>query len=140
MDSGTQETVQVNGIRSSFADSLIQRIARIAAITAAVFVLVMASLPHPPAVPGLFSDKLQHFAAFATLGVLSAYGYGSKSAMRLFVVLAAFAGLIELLQAIPALRRDPDYLDFFVGAAAAALAILATRRLTSPRAASRAQR
>jgi len=87
------------------------------------FALVMAVLPHPPHVPGEPSDKVEHVTAFVTLGLLSAWAYPRTSLIQLLVRLSLFGALIELAQAIPALGRDSDPLDWVADTVAAAIAL-----------------
>ena len=94
---------------------------------AALFALVMALLPHPPEVPGEPSDKVQHMVAFATLGLLGSLAYPLLRRRLLFVGLSLFGALIELLQAIPALHRDSDPLDWIADTVACAAAIFIAR-------------
>ena len=96
--------------------------------TAALFTFVMAVLPHPPRLPGDPSDKVQHIIAFTTLGLLGALAFPARSILRLAVWLSLFGGLIELMQAIPALHRDSDMVDWIADTLAAAGAVLAARR------------
>lgn len=110
-----------------------QRAARIAFIFAAIFALVMASIPHPPPIPGEPSDKFLHILAFGTLGVLAALGFPRQSTARLFLGLAAFGAIIELIQAIPMLNRDSEIADLLADMAAALIAITVTRWLLSRR-------
>ena len=101
---------------------------------AAIFAFVMATLPHPPRLPGDPSDKLQHIIAFATLGALGALAYPRTRLARLAVLLSLFGGLIEIVQAIPALNRDSDIIDWIADTVASAVALLLIRRwwLRSP--------
>lgn len=94
---------------------------------AATFAFVMAVLPHPPSLPGVPSDKLQHVAAFATLGVLGAWAYVHASVLRLLAGLSLFGALIELVQAIPALHRDSDVKDWIADTLACGLVLLLIR-------------
>ena len=94
---------------------------------AALFALVMALLPHPPQLPGNPSDKIQHVAAFATLGLLGFYAYPRLSAVRLVAALSLFGALIEIAQAIPAIHRDSDPLDWLADTAACLVIILSLR-------------
>jgi hypothetical protein len=94
---------------------------------AALFALVMALLPHPPQLPGNPSDKIQHIAAFATLGLLGFYAYPRLSALRLVAALSLFGALIEIAQAIPVIHRDSDPLDWLADTAACLVIILALR-------------
>lgn len=92
----------------------------------------MALLPKPPDLLGGTGDKVQHMIAFATLGALAAAGWRARSLLPLFAVLAGFGGAIELLQAIPALHRDADAIDWLADAMAA-LAAMGLARLALPR-------
>ena len=94
---------------------------------AALFALVMALLPHPPQIPGNPSDKVQHVAAFATLGLLGFYAYPRLSAVRLVASLSLFGALIEIAQAIPVLHRDSDPMDWLTDTIAS-LVIVASLR------------
>ena len=94
---------------------------------AALFALVMALLPHPPAFPGEPSDKIEHAVAFATLGLLGAFAYPRLSAIRLIVGLSLFGAFIEVAQAIPALHRDSDPLDWLTDTLACAIVLMVVR-------------
>ena len=109
------------------------RVARVAFVIAGVFAFVMATLAHPPVLPGHPSDKLQHVLAFATLGVLSAYGFSDRPLVALFAVLTIYGGVIELVQAIPVLHRDSDILDLLADMVAAGSALWITRRIMAAR-------
>ncbi len=103
------------------------RLIRALFYAAALFALVMALLPHPPQVLSGFSDKIQHFAAFATLGLLGFYAYPKLSPLRLIVALSLFGALIEIAQAIPVLHRDSDPLDWLTDTIASLVIILMLR-------------
>jgi VanZ family protein len=94
---------------------------------AALFALVMATLPHPPDLPGHPSDKIQHIIAFATLGALGAWAYPRTRLVRIAIGLSMFGATIELMQAIPSLHRDSDVLDWLADTAASALVLLLVR-------------
>src|ERR1044072_7248561 len=102
---------------------------RLAFWAAATFALVMALLPHPPQLPGEPSDKVQHIAAFLTLGALGSFAYPKANPFRLGACLSIFGAVIEVLQLIPVLHRDGDLLDWLADTAAVALIILLLRRL-----------
>lgn len=91
---------------------------------AAIFAFVMAILPHPPDIPGNPSDKLQHIAAFATLGLLGAWAYVQTPLVQLFGGLSAFGAFIEIVQAIPALHRDSDVKDWIADTVACGVVLL----------------
>ena len=95
---------------------------------AAVFALAMALLPHPPRIPGDPSDKIQHVAAFLTLGFLGSLAYPRAPALRLIVGLSLFGAFIEVAQAIPVLHRDSDPLDWVADTVACTVVVLTVRR------------
>lgn len=99
---------------------------------AALFAFLMAVLPHPPQLPGQPGDKIQHIAAFATLALLGAWAY-ARAPLRLLAGLALFGALIEIVQAVPALNRDSDVVDWLADTVAAGLvlAIVYWRRRAS---------
>ena len=96
-------------------------ILRLAFWAALLFAFVMAIVPHPPELPGAPSDKIQHISAFAVLGALGFFAYPRSRPLSLCVRLSLFGALIELVQAIPALGRDSDVLDWIADTLAAAL-------------------
>lgn len=91
---------------------------------AAIFAFVMAILPHPPELPGEPNDKIQHMFAFATLGLLSAWGYSRTPLVRLLIGLSLYGAFIEVVQAIPALHRDSDVKDWIADTIACGLVLL----------------
>jgi VanZ family protein len=97
------------------------------------FSFVMAVIPQPPEVPGEPNDKVQHMAAFATLALLGAFAYPRLALLRLLVGLSMFGALIELTQAIPALRRDAELLDWVADTFAAGVVLLIVHALRSRR-------
>ena len=101
---------------------------------AAAFAFVMASMPKPPQLPGDPGDKVQHIIAFAVLAVLARAGWLNVSGWRLLAGLSAFGALIELVQAIPALNRHADWIDWMADtlAAAAVLGLVALVRKMVP--------
>ncbi|WP_375290615.1 hypothetical protein [Qipengyuania sp.] len=105
----------------------VEKGARLALFAAGLFAFVMAVLPHPPTLPGQLSDKIQHMLAFAVLGGLAAAGYRKVPLGYLFIALTAFGALIELVQAIPALHRDSDWLDLAADTLAALIGLAAVR-------------
>ena len=92
---------------------------------AAAFALVMALLPHPPHIRGEPSDKVEHAIAFATLGLLGSFAFTRLTAVRLIAGLSLFGAFIELAQAIPALHRDSDVVDWLVDTLACAVVVIA---------------
>jgi VanZ family protein len=92
---------------------------------AAAFALAMALNPHPPHFAGEPSDKVEHMFAFAVLGLLAALAWPRASVLKLLASLSLFGALIEVLQAIPALHRDSDIVDWIADTVAAGLVFLA---------------
>ena len=84
----------------------------------------MAVLPHPPEVPGNPNDKVQHVVAFATLSLLGVFAYPQTRLAMLLVRLSLFGAFIEAVQAIPALGRDSDPLDWLADTVAVAVILL----------------
>jgi|SRR4051794_9364970 VanZ family protein len=99
------------------------RALRLAFWAAATFAFVMAVLPHPPELPGHPSDKVQHVAAFVTLGLLGRLAYPATGAFQLVLRLSMFGAFIELVQAIPALHRDSSALDWLADTIACGLVL-----------------
>jgi hypothetical protein len=95
-------------------------------------VFILATMPHPPRLPSELSDKLQHIAAFLCLTLLAAAAYPRLPPVKLALGMAAFGALIEAVQAIPALNRDAELLDWAADAGATVsmlIAVFAWRRL-----------
>lgn len=88
---------------------------------AVLFAVIMASLPQPPEIPGQPSDKVQHVIAFAVLTLLARLAYPATKRWRLFISLAFLGALIEAVQAIPMLHRDPSLLDWLADCGAVAI-------------------
>ena len=109
------------------------RYVRPAFFAAAAFAFVMATLPHPPELIGHPSDKIQHLLAFATLGILAAYGFAQRSILTLFAGLSIYGAGIEIVQAIPALHRDSDIVDLLVDMVAAGVTLCLARRIIALR-------
>jgi hypothetical protein len=86
-----------------------------------IFTFVAAVMP-PHQAPKLFPwDKAEHFAAFYTLTLLAIAAFPRRSLATIAVLLSAFGGGIELVQALPVVNRDCDVWDW----AADTIAILA---------------
>ena len=103
------------------------RTVRLVFWAAVVFAFVMAIVPHPPEVPGAPSDKVQHIMAFATLALLGSFAYPATRVTRLLASLSLFGALIEVVQAIPALHRDSDVLDWIADTVAVAAVLVLLR-------------
>jgi uncharacterized membrane protein YcjF (UPF0283 family) len=113
----------------------IRRLLVFAFWAALVFAFVMAVLPKPPQLPGQPSDKIQHILAFTVLAGLAAAAHPRASLPKILLLLSAFGAMIEVVQTIPALHRDGDWIDWAADTIAAAfvLAVAALlRRRSSP--------
>jgi hypothetical protein len=115
------------------ANERARRTARAAFWAAACFAFVMAILPHPPQVPGEPNDKVQHIVAFATLSLLGSFAYPRTKLVKLLVGLSLFGAFIEVVQAIPALHRDSDVLDWLADTASVSVVLLVVRWWRKPR-------
>ena len=75
--------------------------------------VVMALLPHPPALPiDKYGDKFEHMLAFAVIALLAAMSYREVPLTRIAERLSFLGALIEVGQSIPALHRDCDIRDW----------------------------
>ena len=101
---------------------------------AAAFAFVMATLPQPPTLSGQPSDKVQHVIAFSVLTGLAFTALPWKRRLLIVLGLIAFGALIEIVQLIPALHRESDWMDLLADSAAvlvvASLAHFARRSRT----------
>lgn len=87
---------------------------------------ILAILPQPPQLPtDNLGDKFNHILAFVVLTALAWLGWPSAPRLRVVLGLSLLGGLIELVQAIPALNRDADPADWVVDT----LAVLAITAL-----------
>ncbi|MEN9925612.1 MAG: hypothetical protein RL268_1738 [Pseudomonadota bacterium] len=118
----------IDEIEASYASEpqSLTRVTRLLLWLAALFALVMALLPQPPVLPGAASDKAQHMLAFAVLSLLSALAYPQRRLGEIFIAMAVFGALIEVLQLIPALGRSADIADWIAdcGASLAVLVVI----------------
>jgi VanZ family protein len=85
---------------------------------------MMALLPAPPRLPIETSDKVQHAFTFGVLSLLALASFRRTPLVALGLGLSVFGGLIELLQLIPPLHRDSDWMDWLVDSAAVAATLL----------------
>lgn len=92
--------------------------------SAVLFAFVMAIVPRPPELPGAPNDKIQHISAFVVLGSLAFFAYPGTKRIFVGLGLSLFGALIEFVQAIPALHRDSDILDWIADTIAAALILI----------------
>ncbi|HMC91717.1 MAG TPA: hypothetical protein VKI45_04575 [Allosphingosinicella sp.] len=102
-----------------------RRALRLLFCAATAFAFVMAIDPHPPHIPGEPGDKFQHMAAFATLSALAAAAWPERRYAAIGLALSYFGAIIEIVQAIPALHRDCDVMDWVADTAAVILVLVA---------------
>lgn len=89
------------------------------------FSLVMALLPQPPSTPiDRFGDKFEHILAFVVLTVVARLAWPRTPIWVAALLLSLYGATIELLQTIPALKRDSDPRDWVADMGAIALALL----------------
>jgi len=93
--------------------SLLRRLFVLAFWGALLFAYAEAILPGRDTVNLASWDKLNHMAAFFTLTFLARAAYPRLPVFRLFVMMAAFGAFIELSQAMPFIRRDAEWADWF---------------------------
>jgi hypothetical protein len=91
---------------------------RLAFWAALLFSFVMAVLPRPPQLPGDPSDKILHVLAFGVLALLAPLAYRAAPLLRIGLLLSAFGALIEIVQTVPSLGRDGDWIDWAADTAA----------------------
>jgi VanZ family protein len=84
-----------------------------------MLVAFLVPVPTSPVAEANQADKVVHFGIFLGFALIF---YGDKHAKPwwIFLVSSAFAGAIELVQALLP-YRDGDWLDFVAGSAGAAL-------------------
>lgn len=110
------------------------RLFLVAFCLATIFAFVMATLPKPPPVPWHPEDKIQHITAFVVLTILAIPAFPRAKLLHIILSLSALGAFIEIVQAIPALHRDSDWLDWLADTVAILGAVGVTqilRRLRS---------
>ena len=89
---------------------------------ASLAVLTLALIPSPT-IPGNPNDKFLHALAFAVLSVLAALAFPRAQLRYLALLLAVFAGAIEVIQLVMNQGRVAEWYDFWASAAAAVAAL-----------------
>jgi hypothetical protein len=89
----------------------------------ALAVLVIAVAPVPDVGPA-GSDKFNHLVAFLVLAAGAALLYPASPLWLIGALLIAYGGAIELIQGLPFVRRDCDFLDWLTDIAGVAAALL----------------
>lgn len=96
------------GIPAFHSGSLLWQCLFVAAWLAASFLALT-----PTAVLSLnWSDRAEHIFAFATLSALGLLAFPKVRAIVLGAALAMFGGVLEIVQSLPFVGRDPDFADF----------------------------
>ncbi|WP_174291935.1 hypothetical protein [Sphingomonas bacterium] len=91
-----------------------RKVAYVLQWAAIVTAVVMALLPHPPALPiDGYGDKFEHMLAFSVIALLAAMSYREVPLTRIGERLSFLGALIEVGQSIPSLHRDCDIRDWF---------------------------
>jgi len=104
--------------------SALRRLFVLAFWGAILFAYVEAILPGGEATHMTSWDKLDHMTAFFTITFLARGAYPRIAPWRLFLWLAAFGAFIELSQALPFIRRDAEWNDWFADMAAILVALI----------------
>ena len=71
--------------------------------------------------------------AFATLALLGSWAYSATKPLKLLAGLSLFGAAIEVVQAIPALHRDSDVVDWLADTIAVAIVLLLVRWWRRPK-------
>jgi hypothetical protein len=86
-------------------------------------ITLWAALSPGDQTPGLLPwDKAQHFLVFYVLAGTASLALPASRLWRIGLVLVALGGLIELLQALPMIRRDAEWTDLAADAVGIAFA------------------
>ena len=99
----------------------LSRVALAATVLVSLVVLFAPADEVPSALPGV--DKVVHVLLFATLAVTGRWAVGRTRALA--VVLVAYAGVSEVLQAVTPLARSGSLADLFADGAGIALGLAA---------------
>jgi len=92
----------------------INRLVFIVFLTASAYALARALLPDDDSAGLIPWDKAKHFIVFYVLSVLASLALPQSRLHRIGLVILAFGGAIELLQAL--VGRDASWLDLFADA------------------------
>lgn len=110
-------------------DSHFLRLVRIAFWVAFLGSLYFAIVPLPayPGGPSDPSDKFLHILAFTVLSGLARIAFPETSLWRIGAWLSAYGAIIEIIQAIPALHRDSDVMDWVADTLSVAVTLTVLR-------------
>ena len=102
---------------------LLLKVARVAFFAALIFTFYSAVVP-PAHAPHLTPwDKATHFIAFYALTGLAVAAFPRRNLAVIAAMLSAFGALIEIVQGLPAVRRDRDFWDWVADTIAIACAL-----------------
>jgi hypothetical protein len=106
---------------------IVTLLARLGFAAALGFTFIEAIIPPQQALHLFPWDKAEHFLAFYVLSICASAAFPRRGLILIAAGLAAFGGLIELVQALPLLHRDCSFQDWLtdVVAITAALAPMA---------------
>jgi len=105
----------------------------------AAFLATLGGALMPPTTPGIDFlpwDKAEHFVGFYVLTTLAVLAFPRRSLVAIALLLCAFGGLIELVQALPIVHRDAEWGDWLADSVAI-VSVLAPMALVRWRAAFR---
>lgn len=102
----------------------IRRFLRVGFVMGLALVLIFALLPHPPVLPYLDSDSLQHGAAFAGLTIAARMAWPDLHWASIYVSLAGFGLTLEILQSMAPTGRTAELADWAADCAAIAVVLL----------------
>ncbi len=88
---------------------ILLKIAFWTALAVATWVLVAPSGPGPGLIPW---DKAEHFLGLYGLTLLAAAAFARRALWVVGAGLALYGGVMELVQALPAVHRDADLYDW----------------------------
>ncbi|TCS10188.1 VanZ family protein [Caulobacter sp. BK020] len=94
----------------------INRLVFIVFLAASAFALAKALLPDNDSLGLIPWDKAKHFLVFYVLSILASLALPQSRLHRVGLVLLAFGGAIEVLQALPIVHRDASWFDLLADA------------------------
>ncbi len=101
-------------------------------VTAILVASLVIAFADVSGLPIMVHDKWLHFSAFAVMTPLAVTAFPDARLSHVLVALALLGGVIELLQFMPGLKRQPDWSDFafnVLGIDAALLVVVLARWL-----------
>lgn len=103
------------------------------------FTMVMATMPKPPTMFSTPSDKVNHIIAFFVLTALHQVAYRDFGFWRRMLMMTMLGGVIELVQMVPSLNRDAEWIDWLADVVAAFVASCLVSLAMPNKAASRSE-